>query len=345
MFLKECKILTKLLRDLSQKIMDWYIRRAAHLQFINLPDELRDGWSNRKEAFGETQKNQLFAVVSPESRVIIETVLTCHRHIETSLFCRYFTFALLPIRKLPDSTWTQSCRPHAWFPVVDRNRPTDMYYWDQVKKFPQLENSETLSKLTTNGGLSCFPDTVSTYLKGKVIIDGGAWIGDTALIYQRTTASKVYAFEPFPSNYNALCEISRPFPKIVPIQKGLSSEEGALAFGGEELGSDVRVMSEDAGDVVRIPVTTIDAFMDGTGEKCGLIKLDVEGMETDVLKGALTTLKRDKPLLLISIYHNPQDFFGIAPWIAGLNLGYKFVVASLHQHYLISEIMLVGWSE
>ena len=44
------------------------------------------------------------------------------------------------------------------------------------------------------------------------------------------------------------------------------------------------------------------------------------------MKGALETIKEQKPVLIISIYHNYSDFFEIKPMIEDLNLGYKFKI-------------------
>ena len=46
----------------------------------------------------------------------------------------------------------------------------------------------------------------------------------------------------------------------------------------------------------------------------------------DLLEGAVNTLKTQKPILEISIYHKISDFFDIIPWIANLNLDYDFKI-------------------
>ena len=42
------------------------------------------------------------------------------------------------------------------------------------------------------------------------------------------------------------------------------------------------------------------------------------------MKGAYETIKTQKPTLLISIYHNYDDFYKIKPLIESWKLGYKF---------------------
>ena len=55
----------------------------------------------------------------------------------------------------------------------------------------------------------------------------------------------------------------------------------------------------------------------------GFITADVEGSEINLLEGAINTIKTQKPILCISIYHKVSDYFDIIPWIANLNLGYE----------------------
>ena len=54
--------------------------------------------------------------------------------------------------------------------------------------------------------------------------------------------------------------------------------------------------------------------------------MDIEGAEPDALEGALKTIKKFKPKLAISIYHNLGDYSQIIPWLNSLNLKYKFFI-------------------
>jgi len=75
-----------------------------------------------------------------------------------------------------------------------------------------------------------------------------------------------------------------------------------------------------------IKLTTIDSYVKKHKLKVGLIKTDVEGFEQKLLMGAKQTICEQKPILLISIYHNYNDFYKIKPMIESWNLGYKFDV-------------------
>lgn len=79
-----------------------------------------------------------------------------------------------------------------------------------------------------------------------------------------------------------------------------------------------------------MPVSTlsIDAFVDQEKlDKLDLIKMDIECAELPSLRGAVNAIRRFKPKLAISVYHNPRDLIEIPFFIRSLNekfgLNYK----------------------
>lgn len=62
------------------------------------------------------------------------------------------------------------------------------------------------------------------------------------------------------------------------------------------------------------------------------IKIDIEGSENSMLYGATNIIKRDKPILMISVYHRWKDLWELQEYIRKLNLGYKFYL----RHYSLS---------
>ena len=62
------------------------------------------------------------------------------------------------------------------------------------------------------------------------------------------------------------------------------------------------------------------------------IKMDVEGSEYSLIKGATKIIKKDRPIMLIAIYHKWDDLFKIQNYISNLNLDYSFYI----RHYSLS---------
>lgn len=83
-------------------------------------------------------------------------------------------------------------------------------------------------------------------------------------------------------------------------------------------------------DISQVQTNKLDTIINK--EKAQGIKMDVEGAEYSLLKGATKTIKRDKPVLLIAIYHKWDDIFKIQNYIMNLNPDYKFYI----RHYSLS---------
>lgn len=194
-----------------------------------------------------------------------------------------------------------------------------------------------------HSGLKVLPNEVLEKIKGKDVIDGGAFIGDTAIIfYKNYSFGKIYSFEPDGSNYIKLKENIAKYnmEKVTPINKGIASKEGKVSFKVQGVSSSISL-----GGSEEIEVTTIDKFVESNGSDMdiGLIKFDIEGSEFDGIVGSLDTIKKFKPILLISIYHTGKDFFEIKPLLESLNLGYKFIIKNINPNTPIREIMLIAY--
>lgn len=169
------------------------------------------------------------------------------------------------------------------------------------------------------------------FIKNKDIIDAGAFTGDTSLPLSRLTNQNVYAFEPFKDSFSILKKNieSNNIKNIIPINKSLGNKNGErkLFLAGSNIQGITSVSNlRDYDTEINVQETTIDKFVEENNLDVGYINIDVEGAEMDLLDGAINTIKSQKPILRISIYHSVSDFFEIIPWIANLDLGYEFEV-------------------
>jgi hypothetical protein len=128
-----------------------------------------------------------------------------------------------------------------------------------------------------------------------------------------------------------------------PIDKGLSDIRTHASINLNGGMSQVNTGMGIGKNSISIELTDIDSFVNENNVNLGVIKLDVEGMELRIMKGAIESIKKYKPVLLISIYHTPDDFFRIKPLIEDLNLGYKFFVRKIAPSRMFSETMLIGY--
>lgn len=196
----------------------------------------------------------------------------------------------------------------------------------------------------TENGLSFLDKTaIIKNIKGKSIIDGGGYIGDSALVFCKYNPLKIYSFEPINYLYKKLKEtlrLNNIEHLVEPVKLGLSNKEKETRIYDKGSCSSLYPVSKE---FQVIKTTTIDKFVRDKKVKVGLIKLDIEGSELEAIRGSLETIKNDKPILLVSIYHRPEDFFFIKPLIERLNLGYKFVIRKTSPFRVTSETMLIGY--
>ena len=183
-------------------------------------------------------------------------------------------------------------------------------------------------------------------IKGKDFLDVGAFIGDSALILNKLNPEKIYAFEPVANLYdkmNTTFEINNITDVAVPIKFGLGKEETQLEIGVMNSQSSTQTWTNNQNvQKELINITTIDKFVFDNDLDVGLIKIDTESCELDIIEGAVETIKKFKPVLILSIYHTAVDFFELKPFIEALNLGYTFNAVKLDPFNFLSETMLIG---
>jgi FkbM family methyltransferase len=169
---------------------------------------------------------------------------------------------------------------------------------------------------------------------GDIVIDAGGCWGDTAL-YFASNAAQVFCFECTPSNLKIIGENLALNPslgvKIIVVQKALWNKSGEkLVF--KEMGPGSRASSDGTG--VLVETQSLDDFVASNAiQRVDFIKMDIEGAEMDALIGAERTIRKHRPQLAISIYHDLSHFASIPNWIAGLNLGYRLYL----DHFTIHE--------
>ena len=177
--------------------------------------------------------------------------------------------------------------------------------------------------------------------KNKNIIDVGAYIGDSSIILAKLTDKNVYAFEPVKQSFECLKTTIKlnKTENIIPINLGLGDEKTVLPITGQKSMGASFLNNTDTD--IPVEVTTLDDYVEKNNLEVGLIKVDIEGFEQNFLKGAYNTIQKQKPTLLISIYHSSNDFFEIKPMIESWGLGYKFKVRKAIDNDVVRDTVLI----
>lgn len=257
--------------------------------------------------------------------------------------------------------------------ILDRiSHPLDMFTEEEKKQLAKVDLFKQ-SILRINDNLYCYRDfflpinhfepSVFLYrhgidkleypdrIKNKSILDIGAFIGDSALVLKELTDKKIYSFEPIQENYDLMLKTIElnDIKNVAPIKGGAGADNAVInifSAGSSSSADQVMAMGSQKGEECRI--YKIDDFVKENNIEVGLIKVDIEGFERQFIQGAVETIKTQKPALLLSVYHNADDFLDIKSIIEDMDLGYKFKIFKPVDGMVSSEVLLIceaGYSE
>lgn len=135
---------------------------------------------------------------------------------------------------------------------------------------------------------------------GDIVIDVGANIGCHTVFFAQIVGEKgvVFAFEPQIYTYHLLCAniALNDLFNVIPEWKAVGAEKGIIECDmldphKEQNFGEHRITSSQGMDLELVPLDVIGL------EKCKLIKIDVEGMEIQVIKGARNLIKKCRPII------------------------------------------------
>ena len=165
--------------------------------------------------------------------------------------------------------------------------------------------------ITTQGyGVGEIIPLLDYFANDAIVLDIGSNIGVWSRLFAaRVPLGKVYAFEPSPSTFKLLAKNCCQFPNIECIPRALGGDNGTVAF-REDAPAGMRHLvsnSTSDGSDTMVPVSRLDDWVREAGlTRIDFIKIDVEGLEEELLGGARDTIQRFDPTIL----------FEFLPWMA-----------------------------
>ncbi|HRP74297.1 MAG TPA: FkbM family methyltransferase [Rhodocyclaceae bacterium] len=165
--------------------------------------------------------------------------------------------------------------------------------------------------------------------KGETIIDAGAFVGDTALLFHQLAEGDchIHAFEVLEENLMLLDHnlAANGFADSVTVN-ALALSEGSgrqVTIRAPAVQGATSIFGE--GDGLSVETITIDDYVVRNRiEQIDLIKMDIEGAERLALAGATMTIRRDRPRLAICLYHRWDDMIEVPKLIHATGVPYRF---------------------
>ena len=187
-------------------------------------------------------------------------------------------------------------------------------------------------------GLKTLPIQIHSYIAESDFLDLGAWVGDSAYILSKYKPHNILSFEPSPvSCRDYVANVKKlGIKNTILIPAGASDEKGFLHFN-----DDGGMLTLEESGSEKVAVVRIDDYLSAnkTG-RIGLIKADLEGTALKMLHGAINAIKKDRPVLLIAIYHNAEEFLGVYQFLKKELPNYCYKVMALAG---LSEVTLIAW--
>jgi FkbM family methyltransferase len=159
------------------------------------------------------------------------------------------------------------------------------------------------------------------YGRCEVVLNGGVFGGYELpfLVTNLPVGATVHNFDPL--GHSHLTEYARPW-----VESGvINFIDNAFALDEKDGNIEMKVLNdgqvskenkvndvEEQEELTTFPARTLDGFVEETGfDRVDLIKFDLEGGDQNAIRGSLETMKKYRPQLALSIYHEAPDFWEI----------------------------------
>jgi FkbM family methyltransferase len=170
------------------------------------------------------------------------------------------------------------------------------------RQYPKYHGRIEAGSWTRHHGLRNASWQVKDFVKDKEIFDVGAFMGDSLMVLENYTKVRVRSYELIRQTAaiaQSYAQKMNPAKHIVQ-NVGLSDKPGYVHVPQNgTIGSNINSKGP-----VQVRLTTIDEEVLIYNLTIGFIKIDIEGHELEVLKGAIRTLQNQHPILSIPLYHN-----------------------------------------
>lgn len=177
---------------------------------------------------------------------------------------------------------------------------------------------------------------------GEVFVDGGAYTGDTLLEFLSSVNrayKKIICFEPDPTNYDKLMRTitAQKMHNIVCYNNALCKERCVLHLDTHTHNGASSCFISTNGDTIvnGVSLDSLDELTDTT-----FIKLDIEGLELNALRGAYNLISNAHPKLAVCVYHNYDDLIQIPLFLRRIYPNYKLYL----RHYSLTAFETICYA-
>lgn len=148
--------------------------------------------------------------------------------------------------------------------------------------------------------------------EASIVLDVGANIGLHSIYFSDLAKrGSVLAFEPSLATFALLLDNVANIPNIVPINMAVS-DTGQIAdfhhMSDNAYSGLVDTKRKEVISIIKVPCMKVDDVVSGLGlDRVDFVKIDVEGLEFEVLKGMVDVILKYKPVIFCEIYQGKHS--------------------------------------
>jgi len=140
-------------------------------------------------------------------------------------------------------------------------------------------------------------------VKDRVVVDIGAYVGDSAVYFALKGAKRVIAIEPHPSAFSEMLDnirLNNMESVIIPINAGLASKPGKVCVENVDVSNTYNIYHRPGDCPNTVPAVTLSDLMDkfGIDPNDAVLKMDCEGCEFDVILNDYEHVRLFRELIL-----------------------------------------------
>ena len=214
-------------------------------------------------------------------------------------------------------------------------------YFDYHLKFYFFGSLKVASKAASTGIENTLLRNSLTLLEkfkakeeDKVVFDVGANFGYLSLVWANTISKngKVYAFEPNINVYNSFnkaIKANQLSSTVYLNNLAVGERDGMIDLFLNSTTSNILNDNQTAKEKIPIEMISLDSFaLKNNIYRCDLVKIDVDGIELEILKGGIKLIEKFQPLFIVETNGNSKiiDFF--------VQYNYEVLDMKLHKYQI-----------
>lgn len=183
------------------------------------------------------------------------------------------------------------------------NYPVDFWFYSDPQNVSKAKKNGIESTLLNNSIVLI--NKYKGYKNDCVVLDIGANFGFLSLVWAHSLCKnngRIFAFEPSPNLYGTFLKSTtkNKLTSVITVENcAVGSEDKTIELYLSNTTSNTLKLNASA-QAISIEMISVDTYLKKNNiERCDLVKIDVDGIELDILNGCIRTIEKLKPIFIV----------------------------------------------